>query len=175
MTYVPLRGRIIIRPTGDSGGYDDAFRRAGLVMPDTLAFDPRAERNQNSLGRGVIVAMGPPALDKWGVERAPDFAVGDEVLHIGQHKSRDVMWNGEPCRACAQEEVCAVVEAPPHHHRPDGGPYVCPGCYAVAPDHCLPGCIDAEIEAERRHLDSYGIVDDDTDPPPEFGSEGLSE
>ena len=130
MTYVPLRGRIIIRPTGDSGGYDDAFRRAGLVMPDTLAFDPRAERNQNSLGRGVIVAMGPPALDKWGVERAPDFAVGDEVLHIGQHKSRDVMWNGEPCRACAQEEVCAVVSS---------------------------------IELAE------------TDPPPEFGSEGLSE
>lgn len=42
---------------------------------------------------------------------------------------------------------------------PDEAPYVCPGCHAIA-GPCLPGCIDAEIEEERRHLDSYGIYDD---------------
>lgn len=31
------------------------------------------------------------------------------------------------------------------------GPYVCPGCYAVAPERCAPGCIDAEIEEDARH------------------------
>lgn len=106
----PLRGRIIIRPTGDSGGYEDQFRRAGLVMPDTAKFDPRTQKNQNSLGRGIVVAMGPPARDKWGREVVPGFREGDEVLHIGQHVSREVMWEGEPCRACSQEEVCAVLE-----------------------------------------------------------------
>lgn len=30
----------------------------------------------------------------------------------------------------------------------DPGPYVCPGCHTVA-GHCLPGCIDAEIERRR--------------------------
>jgi co-chaperonin GroES (HSP10) len=110
MGYVPLRGRVIIRQTGDSGGYDSEFKRLGLVLPDTAKFDPRQQRNQNSLGRGIVVAMGPPARDKWGVERAPAFAVGSEVLFIGQHVSRLYMWNGEELRACSQEEVCAVVE-----------------------------------------------------------------
>lgn len=133
MTYTPLRGRIIIRPTGDSGGYEDQFRRAGLVMPDALQFDPRRERNQNSLGRGIVIAMGPPALGEDGREKVPGFRVGDEVLHIGQHKSRNVMWNGEECRACSQEEVCAVLEED----------------------------------------DAISLAD--TEPPPEFGTEGMSE
>jgi co-chaperonin GroES (HSP10) len=108
--FTPLRGRIIIRPTGDSGGFAHEFRRAGLVMPDTLAFDPRHQKNQNSLARGVVVAMGAPALTKTGVEVPPGFSVGDEVFHIGQHQSRLYEWNGEMCRACSQEEVVGVVE-----------------------------------------------------------------
>ena len=151
MTYVPLRGRVIVRPTGDSGGYADSFRRAGLVMPDTLAFDARNEKNQNSLGRGIVVAMGPPARTKKGVEIPPGFKVGDEVIHIGQHLSRLYQWNGEECRACSQEEVCGVIEAI------GGWPVVCPQCGAVN-EPCAPGCALA-----------------DTDPPPEFGAEGLSE
>ena len=170
----PLRGRIIIRPTGDSGGYEDQFRRAGLVMPDTAKFDPRTQKNQNSLGRGIVVAMGPPARDKWGREVVRGFSVGDEVLHIGQHKSRDVEWNGEMCRACSQEEVCAVLES----EEPEM-PYVCPGCYAVGPERCLPGCIDAEIAAESELDMQDRMIDDDdadTEPPPsEFGTEGMSE
>ena len=108
--YTPLRGRIIIRPTGSSYGYGDQLRKLGLQVPDTYEDDPRTRKNQNSLGRGIVVAMGPPARDKWGREVVPGFQVGDEVLHIGQHKSRDVEWNGEMCRACSQEEVCAVLE-----------------------------------------------------------------
>ena len=27
----------------------------------------------------------------------------------------------------------------------DDAPYVCPGCHAVAPERCAPGCIDDEI------------------------------
>lgn len=38
-------------------------------------------------------------------------------------------------------------------------PYVCPGCYAVGGEPCLPGCIDAAIEAER----SYAIETGDYD------------
>lgn len=106
----PLRGRIIIRPTGSAHGYADQLRRLGLDVPDTYEDDPRTRKNQNSLGRGVVIAMGPPARDRWGREVVPGFREGDEVLHIGQHISRDVVWNGETCRACSQEEVCAVLE-----------------------------------------------------------------
>jgi hypothetical protein len=45
------------------------------------------------------------------------------------------------------------------------GPYVCPGCYAVD-EPCLPGCVDARIEAERREAQEsgdYGISEDDDD------------
>lgn len=53
--------------------------------------------------------------------------------------------------------------------RPEGihevdPPYVCPGCHAVAPERCLPGCIDAEIEEDhRRDIEQgdYGDRDDD--------------
>jgi hypothetical protein len=46
-----------------------------------------------------------------------------------------------------QELVCLVRA----EVSPSEGPYVCPGCYAVGPERCAPGCIDAEIEAEREH------------------------
>lgn len=44
-------------------------------------------------------------------------------------------------------------------------PYVCPGCYAVGGERCLPGCIDAEIEEETRHAIESGDYDrcDDDD------------
>lgn len=42
------------------------------------------------------------------------------------------------------------------------GPYVCPGCYAVAPERCAPGCIDAEIEEAARH-ESDGYEDAERD------------
>jgi co-chaperonin GroES (HSP10) len=129
MTYRPLRGRIFIRPTGDSGGVEQRAAKSGIIVPDAYKFDPRnAGRNQNSLMRGVVVAMGAPALSADGRrEVVPGFQPGDEVLFIGGHVSRLVQWNGEEVRACAQEEVCGVVE------------------YA------------------------------DTEPPPEFGAEGLAE
>ena len=39
-------------------------------------------------------------------------------------------------------------------------PYVCPGCHAVAPDRCVPGCVDDETEAERRHAIESGDYDE---------------
>lgn len=40
-------------------------------------------------------------------------------------------------------------------------PYVCPGCHAVAPERCVPGCFDDEIEAEHRHAIESGDYDDE--------------
>ena len=102
MTLTLLRGRVLIRPTIETTSH------GGIVIPDT-ARDART--NQNTLGRGIVVAMGPPALDKWNRETEPGFAIGDEVLHVGQHVSREVIWGGEKLRACAQEEVQAVIES----------------------------------------------------------------
>lgn len=41
-------------------------------------------------------------------------------------------------------------------------PYVCPGCHAVGEEPCAPGCIDAEIEAERDSV-WVGCADDYND------------
>jgi hypothetical protein len=135
-----LRGRVLIRPTSDSDGVQERLRKAGLSIPDTLVDDPRHDdgRRKNTLGRGVVVDMGPPAftsrmcpicighkaqpgeLKCWrckgtgrietNVESIPAFRIGDEVMHVGQHKSRDIEWNGETLRVCGQEEVQAVVK-----------------------------------------------------------------
>jgi hypothetical protein len=42
----------------------------------------------------------------------------------------------------------------------DDAPYVCPGCHAVGGERCLPGCIDAELEEERREAIESGNYDD---------------
>lgn len=105
-----LRGRTLIRPCAD-GETGAALKRAGLIAPATLTDDPRSRRgNQNSLGRGVVIAMGAPAMSrKGGAEVAPGHAIGDEVLFIGQGRARVVEFDGELLRACAHEEVVAVI------------------------------------------------------------------
>lgn len=103
-----LRGRTLIRPCAD-GETGAALKRAGLIAPATLTDDPRKRENQNSLGRGVVVAMGAPALARKGGEVAPGHCVGDEVLFIGQGRARVYALDGELLRACTQEEVVAVI------------------------------------------------------------------
>jgi len=106
-----LRGRTLIRMTADQDGTASELERIGLVAPGTLASaDPRQRANQNSLGRGVVIAMGAPALSKRGAEVPPGYGIGDEVLFIGQGKARAVQIDGEWLQACAQEEVVAVIE-----------------------------------------------------------------
>ena len=104
-----LRGRTLIRVTGDQNEHVEALYRAGLVAPPAIVNDPRKNQNQNSLGRGVIVAMGAPALARKGGEVRPGHAVGDEVYFIGQGRERVYEVDGELLRACAQEEVVAVI------------------------------------------------------------------
>lgn len=45
----------------------------------------------------------------------------------------------------------------------DDAPIVCPGCYAVGPEPCAPGCIDAEIAQEREDAMLYRSFDDVAD------------
>jgi co-chaperonin GroES (HSP10) len=88
----------------------------GIIIPD-----PQKRTNANTLGRGIVLDIGPPALtplrwdadaNEWrgGVEIPTDFKIGDEVLHVGQHVSRDSWNDGERVRYCAVEEVQCVIE-----------------------------------------------------------------
>lgn len=106
----------------------------GIIIPD-----PQKRTNTNTLGRGIVMDIGPPALtplrwvpchlcEEWdgsdacedchgergewrgGVEVPIDFKIGDEVLHVGQHVSRDSWNNGERVRYCSVEEVQCVID-----------------------------------------------------------------
>lgn len=55
------------------------------------------------------------------------------------------------CTASLSSLLMAIEEAE--------RPYVCPGCHAVAPERCLPGCIDDEIEREREDALMRGDYD----------------
>ena len=97
-----LRGRVMVRPTVI------AKTHGGIIIPET-ARDKRD--NRASLGRGIVVLVGPPAYTKHGGALVPqEFKVVDDVLYVGQHVSRKVMWNGEEVAMCSQEEVQAVIE-----------------------------------------------------------------
>jgi co-chaperonin GroES (HSP10) len=92
-----LRGRVLVRPLSE--------RTSGVVW-----LPPPPKADGKSVGYGVVVAIGAPALNKRGREVMPGFVVGDRVLHVGQHRSRDVEMGGETFRSIAQAEVQAVVE-----------------------------------------------------------------
>jgi hypothetical protein len=63
------------------------------------------------------------------------------------------------CSGCGSTERCKE-DCP--------GPYVCPGCHAVD-EPCLPGCVDAEMEEERRNgRRSDGFFDSEDDDDIEF-------
>lgn len=61
-------------------------------------------------------------------------------------------------RAESQKRLEALRDAVGELHAAlmENAPIVCPGCHAVAPDHCAPGCIDNEIEREREDASLYG-------------------
>ena len=61
----PLRGQVVVR--------ENEATRTGLL------WHPAPGQRQVKTHRGVVLAMGPPARDKWGNEIAPGFKVGDEV------------------------------------------------------------------------------------------------
>lgn len=126
MTLRLLRGRVMIKPE------PEPLAQGNIIIPDT-ARDKR--ENKNSLGIGVVLAMGPPALTplRWdagvcdgtcaldgtgcthgtwrgGVEVPYGFKIGDRVRHIGQHVSRRGEWADEEVVFCSQEEVQCVIE-----------------------------------------------------------------
>lgn len=65
----------------------------------------------------------------------------------------DTLRSGDVCAGCSEDcEECELGEEDLDDIEEElDGPYVCPGCHTVGGGPCLPGCIDAEIEAEREH------------------------
>lgn len=118
-----LRGRVLVEPL-------EVVQSSLIIVVDS------GKHDQKSLAIGLVVAMGPPmqkrircphclndgaACDACNNEEVEGdgfvyvdiphgFEVGDVVLHVGQHRSRDVELANSVYRVIAQEEVQAVVE-----------------------------------------------------------------
>ena len=85
----------------------------------------------------------------------------------------------DPCGACGRPALCREAGFDPDEDVgvEDDAPYVCPGCHAVG-ERCAPGCIDAEIEEERRHAiesGDYGVAGDGCGYGNECGRMGCPE
>lgn len=115
MTIQLLRGRVILEPIDD-------VQSDTIIIPDTFDQDGRRKGRYDG-HRGRVVAMGAPALTQrvyyegsWhgGIEVAPDFKVGDEVVYVRattHHKTTG--WGdyeGRKAVYVAQEEIIAVIE-----------------------------------------------------------------
>jgi len=90
-----LRGRVLVKLLPEV--------ESELILIDT------SQSRVPVVHRGVVVAMGEPALDKRGREVAPCFSIGDTVMFLAQHKSRTVELE-EDYVSLAQKEIEGVCE-----------------------------------------------------------------
>lgn len=96
MNILPLRGRVQIR-------CDAPPKRIGsIIVPDTVRDN---ELDRKIVRTGVVIAMGPPPLDKRGREKPYGFEVGERVMYQFGQLSTDGTdaW-------CAAHEILGVVE-----------------------------------------------------------------
>lgn len=114
MTVLPLRGRVAIRELH--------YTPSRIVQPDGYAKTHERDRTSH---RGLVLAMGPPAQTRKGVDVVPDFQPGDVVLFVfdapnadlvqgggATEQARTGIWpaDGGPCVWICQEEVIALEE-----------------------------------------------------------------
>lgn len=104
-----LRGRVVIREDMKA----DVDQYTHIVVPDVWTCDDKdAIARARSWHRGTVLAMGPPALTKRGVEVPFGFGVGDTVLFHFEHHERAATrpWvDGQDAVWCPQQCVDAVV------------------------------------------------------------------
>jgi co-chaperonin GroES (HSP10) len=97
----PLRGQVVIR---------EVERRSSVI------WTPAPGQRDVRTHRGIVIAMGPPARDKWGNEIAHGFKGGDEVsfqweMNEEAHR-REWPEDGKPACWVRQYAVDGVWEGP---------------------------------------------------------------
>lgn len=96
MNILPLRGRVRIL-------CDEPPKRIGsIIVPDQARDNPL---DRKKVRTGIVIAMGPPPLDKRGREKPYGFEVGERVMYQFGQLSTDGTdaW-------CAAHEILGVVE-----------------------------------------------------------------
>ena len=91
----PLGDRIVVKPKER-----EELTRSGIVIPDTAKEKPQ---------EGVVIAVGPGALDDDGKRIPMDVKLGDVVLYA-KYAGTEFKLDGEEHLILKQTDVLAIVE-----------------------------------------------------------------
>ena len=95
MKIRPLQDRVLIKRVDE-----EEKTKGGIIIPDTAKEKPI---------EGLVVAVGPGAIDKDGKRREPELKKGDKVL-FGKYAGTDVRIAGEDHLIMREEDILAVIE-----------------------------------------------------------------
>lgn len=137
---------------------DESVAECNSNLVDQLAAERVRSRRLRKLADGYRALA--DRVETWGVLRFHD----GKAKGAKEERARIV--------AYLRSELAGYDESETEHvtlrgvvgeleHEQAEGPYVCPGCHAVAPERCAPGCIDAEIEEAHREAIERGDHDED--------------
>lgn len=95
MKIRPLQDRVLIKRVAE-----EEKTKGGIIIPDTAKEKPM---------EGLVVAVGPGAIDKDGKRREPELKKGDRVL-FSKYSGTDVKLEGEDHLIMREEDILAVLE-----------------------------------------------------------------
>lgn len=98
---IPMRGRIVVLP--------DSEALSTLIL-DPWAGSEKSQRDrQTKIHFGTVLAVGPPAKNKWGHEIDPGVKRGDRVLFV-YAIWLEKMRHFDDFAVVGQEELQGVIE-----------------------------------------------------------------
>lgn len=95
MKIRPLQDRVLIKRVEE-----EEKTKGGIIIPDTAKEKPM---------EGLVVAVGPGALDKDGRRREPEVKQGDRIL-FSKYSGTDVKIDGEDHLIMREEDILAVLD-----------------------------------------------------------------
>ena len=95
MKIRPLHDRVLIKRVEE-----ESKTKGGIIIPDTAKEKPM---------EGIVVAVGPGAVDKDGKRREPDVKKNDKIL-FSKYSGTDVKLDGVDHMIMREEDILAVVE-----------------------------------------------------------------
>ncbi len=94
MRFRPLGDRVVVRRVKE-----DQKTPGGIIIPDTAQEKPQ---------EGVIVAVGPGALDDKGKRIAPEVKTGDQVL-FGKWSGTEVKIDGKELLIMKESDIMGIL------------------------------------------------------------------
>jgi chaperonin GroES len=96
MNIQPLGDRVVVKPLKE-----EEITASGIVLPDTIDKDKKAE--------GEVVAVGPGKVLESGERSQMEVKVGDRIL-FEKWGGEEVKIDGEEYKIISQEKILAVLK-----------------------------------------------------------------